>query len=287
MLRQALDAAKEEEEHHQQQDEQQSQHSGSETTSLATRPEDYGSILMDESLAKTTSEADDSVGASTFGDEDDDDVDEDDAAPDESNFLWKGVRAIYNLTLLIANVDNLWDSPTHRRTNRTWFVVLFWFTMLASGYAVERTTFKLLVDRTGPFRLFSAVVLTATHALLLSLGMLLSNMVNKSWDRIKGLGIPIVDVGCEFLSWCYVAACVYAHSRLLALLKVLAHSLSFYSHGSLGHNSFATCCHFRQPYPADAHRDSRAANNTSHRSIFSIFSSGWMLYVCSTTCCYC
>jgi hypothetical protein len=47
MLRQALDAAKEEEENHQQQDEQQSQHSGSETTSLATRPEDYGSIMMD------------------------------------------------------------------------------------------------------------------------------------------------------------------------------------------------------------------------------------------------
>jgi hypothetical protein len=199
MLRQALDAAKEEEENHQQQDEQQSQHSGSETTSLATRPEDYGSIMMDASLTKTTSEGDGSgsVGASTFGDEDDD-ADTLDAAPVESNCLWKGVLAIYNLTLVVANVDNLWDSPTHRRTNRTWFVVLFWFTMLASGYAVERTTFKLLVDRTGPFRLFSAVVLTATHALLLSLGMLISNLINKSWSGINGLGIPIVDVGCEF-----------------------------------------------------------------------------------------
>ena len=188
MLRKALDAAEKQQ--------QLLPPVDSETTSLATGNDEYGS------LAKT-SEGDDESGVEdstfAFGD-DDDDEEEMDLEPRRGSCLYKVFLWIYGLFLVIANVDNLWDSPTHRRTRKTRCVVSFWFTMLAIAYALERTTFKLLVDRTGPFRLFSAVVLTATHATLLSLGMVISRLVNKSWGRgFKALGIPLVDVGCKFV----------------------------------------------------------------------------------------
>lgn len=184
MLRKALDAAEKQQ--------QLLPPVDSETTSLATGNDEYGS------LAKT-SEGDDESGVEdstfAFGDDDDDD-DEMDLEPRRTSSLYKLFSWVHGLFLVIANVDNLWDSPAHRRTRKTWCVVSFWFTMLATAYALERTTFKLLVDRTGPFRLFSAVVLTATHAMLLGLGMVIARLVNKTWGRgFKTLGIPLVDVG--------------------------------------------------------------------------------------------
>ena len=186
MLRKALDAAEKQEHHPSIVD--------SETTSLATGNDEYGS------LAKTSEDDDESgVEDSTFafGDEDDEE-EEMDLVPRRENSLQKFFRWIHGLFLVVANVDHLWDSPTHRRTSTTWFVVSFWFALLTVAYALERITFKLLVDQAGPFRLFSAVVLTATHAILLSLGMLISRLVNTTWGRgFKTLGIPIVDVGCK------------------------------------------------------------------------------------------
>ena len=168
-----------------------------EMTSLLAGNEEYGSF------AKIT-EGDDESGDeehSTFGNDSNDD-DEEHLIPCETTYLYRCFSWIRSLVMLVANVDNLWDSPVlGRRSRQTWCVVLFWFTMLATGYALERTTFKLMVDRTGPFRLFSAVALTATHALLLSLGMLVSNITTKSWGGFsRALGIPIVDVGCKFVS---------------------------------------------------------------------------------------
>jgi hypothetical protein len=193
MLRKALDAA---EQQQQQQQQQLLPNIDSETTSLATGNDEYGS------LAKT-SEGDDESGVEdstfAFGDEDDDD-EEEEQEPRQTNFVVKVVLWIHSLILVVANVDNLWDSPVHRRSRQTWCVVSFWFTMLATSYAVERTTFKLLVDRTGPFRLFSSLVLTGTHAMLLSFGMVISRLVNKVWGRgFKTLGVPLVDVGCKLM----------------------------------------------------------------------------------------
>lgn len=187
MLRRALDAA----------DEQHEQlfPSDSETTSLATGPQhdEYGS------LTATKSDADNSEDY-TFDDDDVEDDEEDDEEDEEreSNILCKIVDKIRSFIRLVANVDNLWDSPSgtgNRHSKR--YIVFFWFTSLAVAYATERTTFKLLVDRTGPFRLFSGLVLTSSHALLLLLGMLISHFVTKTWKGFKALGIPIVDVGCK------------------------------------------------------------------------------------------
>ena len=81
---------------------------------------------------------------------------------------------------------------------------LFWFLFLSISYAGERSTFKLLVDRVGPFRLFSAELILGGHALLTGIGMALGHFV---WNRRSsnensrngvGLGLPLADVGCEW-----------------------------------------------------------------------------------------
>jgi hypothetical protein len=160
-----------------------------------------------------------------------------------SGIARRACDSIRNLFMLVANVENLWDSPVpttggmdagnggggggypiHYRnggssaastmpssTNvaqlrrRSYLIVLFWFVVLAGGYATERSTFKLLVDRAGPFRLFSVEMVTISHAIMLGSWMVVSNIYqnrqvasndsNES-SRIP-LGIPLVDVGCK------------------------------------------------------------------------------------------
>ena len=89
--------------------------------------------------------------------------------------------------LCTTPLSDLWDSPqdSHQReaattamvsARRKW-IVLLWFVVLATSYAGERSTFKLLVDRAGPFRLFAVEVVTAVHAILLGVSMLVYALV--------------------------------------------------------------------------------------------------------------
>lgn len=138
--------------------------------------------------------------------------------PSMARKAWDVVKNVFSL---VANVENLWDSPvinanasiasgsqqginssaqaSYRR--RSYMIVLFWFLVLAGSYASERSTFKLLVDRAGPFRLFSVEMVTAAHATMLGLWMILSNLYHSkhreydsSTSRIP-LGVPLADVG--------------------------------------------------------------------------------------------
>ena len=83
--------------------------------------------------------------------------------------------------------------------NRT--AAIFWFIFLSTSYASERSTFKLLVDRVGPFRLFSAELILGSHALFTAMGMLIGHFFRKEKKEHEGntfgLGIPLADVGCE------------------------------------------------------------------------------------------
>jgi hypothetical protein len=145
--------------------------------------------------------------------------------------------------VVLADIDNVWDSPDanesrrhgltnygsinydeHSRDNptrasviynavtgttapsRNRTAVLFWFLLLSFSYASERSTFKLLVDRVGPFRLFSAELIVGCHAALLGLIVI----AQEEWRRRKkeeggvdlgasGLPIPLADIGCEFV----------------------------------------------------------------------------------------
>lgn len=106
---------------------------------------------------------------------------------------------------LSLHCTDLWDSPQgpNQRgasggpsTSHKW-IVLVWFFVLAISYAGERSTFKLLVDRTGPFRLFAVEVVTALHAILLGLSMLGYSLATRhiqARDKPLGLGIPLVDI---------------------------------------------------------------------------------------------
>lgn len=107
---------------------------------------------------------------------------------------WKGIKACF---VLVVNVENLWDSPQMhgpQASRRNHLVVLFWFFILATSYACERSTFKLLVDRTGPFRLFAVEMVTFIHALMVGTGMFISAVSRKDF-KMQPLGIPFVDVG--------------------------------------------------------------------------------------------
>jgi CRT-like, chloroquine-resistance transporter-like len=110
--------------------------------------------------------------------------------------IWKALKGVF---LLVVNVENLWDSTTtahgqevHQRRNHC--VVLIWFVILATSYTLERTSFKLLVDRTGPFRLLAVEMVTLTHAMMIGCGMLISAISRKDFT-VQPLGLPVVDVG--------------------------------------------------------------------------------------------
>jgi hypothetical protein len=126
--------------------------------------------------------------------------------------IWQRVKGCF---FLVLNVENLWDSPSASASSserivvpgKNHCVVLFWFFVLAASYASERSTFKLLVDRTGPFRLFTVEVITFSHALMVGMGMLISAIARKDFS-MKPLGIPIVDVGCKFSSSVDCVVCV-------------------------------------------------------------------------------
>jgi len=105
--------------------------------------------------------------------------------------VWKHTT---NAFMVIANVENLWDAEevpnTVRRRNH--LIVLFWFVLLASAYTTERCSFKLLVDNAGPFRLFAVEVVTACHALILGIALVLSSLFGKRHNF--SLGLSLVDV---------------------------------------------------------------------------------------------
>jgi hypothetical protein len=102
-------------------------------------------------------------------------------------------------------------------TTRNRTAAIVWFILLSSSYAFERSTFKLLVDRVGPFRLFSAELILGSHALLTALSMAIGrlflrnskekrdidNSVLMAEMRLGGRnglfsGLPLADVAREF-----------------------------------------------------------------------------------------
>jgi len=109
--------------------------------------------------------------------------------------VWSLIKGCFTI---VVNVENVWDSPTTsqgreiRRRNHC--VILFWFFILAISYTTERVSYKLLVDRSGPFRLLAVEVVTFTHALMVGCSMLVFAISRKDFT-VQPLGIPMVDVG--------------------------------------------------------------------------------------------
>lgn len=202
MLRQALDDA----DHRQREQALQQQQQQQPTEEQGDHPtaDDVPSVLY-AAESQEEGDEDDEDGDSDEDDEDEDDDEEgdyllgmEDEARGPPHFcirIWTAVKSAF---FIIANVENLWDTPPDAnqympriRLKRN-LIVLFWFVVLSTSLATERSTFKLLVDRAGPFRLFSVEMVTGIHSLLLLLGLSIS-----CWTKQPQLplGISVVDVG--------------------------------------------------------------------------------------------
>lgn len=92
----------------------------------------------------------------------------------------------------IQDAPSLTGQP--RVSLRHKFAVLFWFIVLSIFYALERCSFKIMVDRTGPFRMvLGGEVVVALHAAITGTWMILRWLCKKS-RRITGM-LPLPDVG--------------------------------------------------------------------------------------------
>ena len=186
---------------------------------------------------------------------------------------WKGVigkasrklaRKIRAVVVIIADIDNVWDSPENNsatsnnsssRSNRRYnnnnnnggnarlsmvydvitggtstirnrTAAIFWFIVLSISYASERSTFKIMVDRVGPFRLFSAEVILGLHVFFSSVGMLVWNIFWKdekeSYASGFDLGLPLADVGLmAILDTVYLLVGVISGAHVPPVLTVI------------------------------------------------------------------
>jgi len=212
-------------------------------------------------------------------DEDDEEDDDDTIEEPELNVpqkLWNAIKAFIRI---VANVENLWDTPpsspqqsgdTRRNRRRNNFVVLFWFVVLASSYAGERSTFKLLVDHAGPFRLVSVQMVTFSHAVMLGFGLLVSHYVRKRQvnpEPSMGLGVPLVDVGLMALLDTVTLLMVFitgfhVSPTLTVLLVQFIIPLTAFLSQFMHPDGRWTCCRPEEPDTADG-----AAGNATRSSV--------------------
>lgn len=189
--------------------------SSSEAASLSGAAKEkvsYGATAIPTGIDSAASFEDDNSLVQSYEDDDDDEEEEpflEESLEDEdSRFLLKVWRNIQNFVRVVVNVENLWDekssdsspSPEEdeepsrkaKRRRRNYLIVIFWFVVLATSYAAERSSFKLLVDLSGPFRIFAVQAVTAAHAIVLGIFMFIGHLLG--YRGRLALGIPVVDV---------------------------------------------------------------------------------------------
>lgn len=180
---------------------EQEEHRRQETSALTDEPtnvESYGTTAATDPAVDSTNEYayssdDDDDDLLTSDEEDDDDDSIDEESTQQCYILWRIWKTIANFVRIVANVDNLWDTSPNDRvvvsSRRRKVLVLFWFVVVATSYAGERSSFKWLVDRSGPFRLVMVQLVVLTNAILM--GILYHVQKRR---RRRALGISIVDV---------------------------------------------------------------------------------------------
>ena len=174
------------------------------TNSRNTRMENYGSVEEEGHMALKHIEDEDERGN---GSEDEDE--EGDASGSSGFFLDERSDAIprpqktpfwlncfnktKNFFIFIFHVDQeVWDSPNVSRKQK--IAVIFWLAAFSIGYALERASFKILVDHAGPFRMFAAEAISGLTAIALGATILFQAIIDKSF-QCKYVGFPLADIG--------------------------------------------------------------------------------------------
>eukprot|EP00816_Leptocylindrus_hargravesii_P012275 CAMPEP_0196806044 /NCGR_PEP_ID=MMETSP1362-20130617/5908_1 /TAXON_ID=163516 /ORGANISM="Leptocylindrus danicus, Strain CCMP1856" /LENGTH=519 /DNA_ID=CAMNT_0042179329 /DNA_START=413 /DNA_END=1972 /DNA_ORIENTATION=- len=131
----------------------------------------------------------------------------------------KIMRQLKIFCMNVADVENVWDSPNVSRKRKVG--VIFWLLALALSYATERSTFKILVDHAGPFRMFAAEAISALYATILGVTMLCKAFSHGSFE-CKALGFPLADVGVmAILDSVQLLLCVISGSKIPPVYLVL------------------------------------------------------------------
>ena len=145
--------------------------------------------IKEEQVPSSSSDDDRSDGLSSSDDEEDESRSRRRSDYTIITWMWKLLDGMKEVARVVANVDDLWDSPdgtttttASRRRNKS--LVLFWFVVAASSYAGERSTFKLLIDRVSCYRLVAVQIVCFLHAVI---SCCITNFRH-------ALGIPMVDV---------------------------------------------------------------------------------------------
>lgn len=131
----------------------------------------------------------------------------------------KLMKQLKIICLNVIDVENVWDSPNVSRKRK--IGVIFWLSALALSYATERSTFKILVDHAGPFRMFAAEAISALYATILGLTMLCKAFAQGSFE-CNALGFPLADVGVmAILDSVQLLLCVISGSKIPPVYLVL------------------------------------------------------------------
>lgn len=116
--------------------------------------------------------------------------------------------------ILITDTDAVWDSPAHEKRQRSGSIqsynfseekyvtlrhkilVLFWFFVFITFYTLERVSFKVLVDRMGPFRMVVAAELVlAIHGLVGGVWALIRFFCKTKNPKKPVVMLPLADIG--------------------------------------------------------------------------------------------
>lgn len=120
---------------------------------------------------------------------------------------------------------NMWDSPRrndHGATQK--LAVLFWFVVLALAYAVERASFKILVDRAGPFRLLYSEAICGLHCLFVGFGLLC--VLKLKGEKLE-LGLAISDlIIMAILDACHLILSMVSGSHVRPVTSVILVNLT-------------------------------------------------------------
>ena len=107
------------------------------------------------------------------------------------------VKRLKQAYIFLFKVDeDVWGSPNVNHKHK--IAVNVWLVAFSLGYATERSTFKVLIDHAGPFRMFAAEAITGLYAICVGFVLFTQALIDKSCFTCYGIDFPLVDIGGKY-----------------------------------------------------------------------------------------